>query len=287
MTQIYKVNLTLIPLQNVILPAPSSKVLKYLILSGQYLPSLKPLASSRDKFKPIFISNLGFNGKRIIDRWREVNRESKLNAFISFSNLDPSFLYSEANKVGSFKTPYGEFYLDIHSVEIIDVKELKEKIEKNLNKNVRVTFKTPALLSSKLLLPPSLKEKFRNLNVGFSTLPSVGLIVAYAYNLYCNVIGKKEIENNAFKLGVMANALSRVVGYNLRPQTVSIGEDAKGNPRKTRGVDGWLEFDITYEKLKRAVIKYLLVASYLGIGRSRGIGLGEIEVSFRENNLGN
>jgi len=92
---------------------------------------------------------------------------------------------------------------------------------------------------------------------------------------------KKEIETKAFKLGVLANALSRVVGYKLKPVTAVIGEDSKGNQRKTRGVVGWLEFDIPYKKLKRAILKYLLVASYLGIERSRGIGFGEIELTFR------
>ena len=142
-------------------------------------------------------------------------------------------------------------------------------------------FKSPAILSLKLLLPPSLKEKYISINVGLSTLPSVGLLVAHAFNLYCNVIGKREIESRTFKLGVLANALSRVVGYNIKPVTAVIVEDSKGNQRKTRGIVGWLELDIPYEKLKRVALKYLIVASYLGIGRSRGIGFGEIELTFR------
>lgn len=80
---------------------------------------------------------------------------------------------------------------------------------------------------------------------------------------------------------VLANALSRVVGYNLKPVTAVIGEDSKGNQRKTRGSIGWIEFDVPNEKLKRAVLKYLVVASYLGIGRNRGIRFGEIELIFR------
>lgn len=280
MTQIFKLSLVINPLQNVILPTPSSKVIKYLILSNQFLPSLKPLLISRDKYKPVFVSNLGVNGERIIDRGRGVKSDTPLKAFISFSGLNPSILFSEADRGGNFKTPYGEFYLSVNNIEIVDVKGLEESIERSLKKNINIAFKSPALLSSKLLLPPSLKEKFKNVDVGLSTLPSVGLVAAHAYKMYCNVIGKREIESNAFKLGVMANALSRVIGYNLRPVTIEIGEDEKGNPRKTRGVVGWVEFDIPYVKLKRAVIKYLIIASYLGIGRSRGIGLGEIEVNF-------
>ena len=281
MTQIYRVTVVVNPLQNVILPTPSSKVIKFLISSGQFFPSLKPLVFSRDKYKPVFISNLGINGKRIIDRGREIRVNTPLKASISFSGIDPSLLVSETGKEGKFSTPYGEFYLGIDNIEIVDVNELGQGIERNLDKNVNVVFKSPTILSSKVLLPPTLKEKFKNVDVGFSPLPSVGLIVAHAYNIYCNVIGKKEIENRAFKLGVLGNALSRVVGYNLRPVTAVIGEDSKGKPRNSRGVVGWIKFDIPYEKLKRRVLKYLIVASYLGIGRSRGIGFGEIEVSFR------
>jgi len=65
---IYRLTFTVTPLQATILPTPSSKVLKYLISSGQLLPSLKPLVLSRDKYKPIFISNLGTDGKRTIKR---------------------------------------------------------------------------------------------------------------------------------------------------------------------------------------------------------------------------
>lgn len=67
----------------------------------------------------------------------------------------------------------------------------------------------------------------------------------------------------------------------MKPLTVIIGEDSKGNLRTIRGFVGWIEFDIVYEKLKRAVTKYLLVASVLGIGRSRGIGFGEIRVELK------
>ena len=270
---IYRVNLTIIPLHNMILPTPSSKVIKYLILSGKFMPSLRHLVTSRDKYKPLLITNLGKDGKRITNGERGViNAGTQLNAFIAFSNAKSS-LFSEI-RGGEFMTPYGEFYIRANNVESIDIDRIEQKIVEYLDKNIDITFITPAILSSKLLLPPSMKEKFKDINVGFSTLPSVGLIVAHAYNLYCNVIGKKEIENKAFKLAVLANALSRVIGYNLIPVTTGISKN-----RKPRGVIGWIKFDIPYEKLKRRVLKYLIVASYLGIGRSRGIGFGEIKIN--------
>jgi len=43
-------------------------------------------------------------------------------------DLDVTFMFLSR----AFKTPYGEFYLDVSKIEVIDIKDLKEKIEKNL-----------------------------------------------------------------------------------------------------------------------------------------------------------
>lgn len=282
MPLIFKIGYNVIPLQDVILPTPSSKVLKYLIQSGKLLPSLNNLITSRDKYKPIFISHLGLNQRRIFQtngNLKTISRGSKLSSTIAFStqvNVLPEL------DEGVFETIYGKFHITIESVEIVEVEKLKEEVEKHMNDNIRVRFISPTLLSSKVLLPPSLSERYKRVNAGYSTLPSVGLIVAYAYNVYCNLIGKKEVEVRAFKFGVISNALSRIIGYDLHPVTIVIGEDSKGNLRKARGVMGWIEFDIPDEKLKRRALRYLLASSYLGIGRSRGIKFGEIRLEFRK-----
>ncbi|QXJ28873.1 CRISPR-associated endoribonuclease Cas6 [Saccharolobus shibatae B12] len=282
MPLIFKIGYNVIPLQDVILPTPSSKVLKYLIQSGKLLPSLKELITSRDKYKPIFISHLGFNQRRIFQtngNLKTINKGSRLSSTIAFSTQ--ANVLPEVTE-GVFETVYGKFHIMIESVEIVEVEKLKEEVEKHMNDNIRVRFVSPTLLSSKVLLPPSLSERYKRVDAGYSTLPSVGLIVAYAYNVYCNLIGKKEVEVRAFKLGVLSNALSRIMGYDLHPVTVAIGEDSKGNLRKARGVMGWIEFDIPDQKLKRRALRYLLASAYLGIGRSRGIGFGEIRLEFRK-----
>ncbi|AGJ61859.1 CRISPR-associated endoribonuclease Cas6 [Saccharolobus islandicus] len=283
MPLIFKIGYNVIPLQDVILPTPSSKVLKYLIQSGRLLPSLKDLITSRDKYKPIFISHLGFNQRRIFQtngNLKSITKGSRLSSIIAFSSQ--SDVLPEVADESIFETVYGKFHIMIESIEIVEVEKLKEEVEKHMNDNIRVRFVSPTLLSSKVLLPPSLSERYKKIDAGYSTLPSVGLIVAYAYNVYCNLIGKKEVEVRAFKFGILSNALSRIIGYDLHPVTVAIGEDSKGNLRKARGVMGWIEFDIPDKRLKRRVLKYLLTSSYLGIGRSRGIGFGEIRLEFRK-----
>ncbi|WP_039698727.1 CRISPR system precrRNA processing endoribonuclease RAMP protein Cas6 [Saccharolobus islandicus] len=283
MLALVKITYNVTPLTDVVLPSPSSKVLKYLILSGKLFPSLANLVKSRDKQKPLFISNLGYGDVRLISDGGEVIKvkaNSRLKATLSFPFLDG--IQNEITE-GIYETPYGNFSFLLDSIEIIDIKSLKN-VDDYQNANMYVKFLTPTLLSSKVLLPPSLASKYKQVNSGFSLLPSIGLIIAYAYRDYYAILGNtngEEYASRAFKLGVLINAFTKIVGFNLRPKTVIIGRDSKNRLRETRGTVGWIEFDVVHDKFKRLAIKYLLIASYLGLGRSRGIGLGEIKFELK------
>ncbi|WP_338602812.1 CRISPR system precrRNA processing endoribonuclease RAMP protein Cas6 [Sulfolobus tengchongensis] len=280
---IFKVNYSLIPLHDVILPVPSSKVLKNLILSGKFLPSLAKLVESEIKSKPLFISALGNGEFRYLsddDKIMNVKANSRLNGFVSFPYIDE--VYNEISE-GVYETPYGKFSLIVNSVEILDIQRMR--IEDYMNYNIYVKFVTPVILSSKILLPPSLKDRYKNIKPGFSLLPSVGLIIAYAYRSYYSILGRtdeQEWATRAFKLSVLSNALAKIVGFNLSPKTVIIGRDEKNNLRKSRGVVGWIEFNIAERKIKKMAIKCFTISSYLGLGKSRGIGLGEIRVTLKK-----
>jgi CRISPR-associated endoribonuclease Cas6 len=280
--KVVKVSFTVTPTTDVVLPPLTSKVVKNLILSGKLLSSLSQLVNSSAKNKPIFISNLGYNGKRLFSTGKPLTARAgqRLDFFISFPYYDN--LHEEL-KEGCFDTHYGRFCIQLSEVYIADLNMIKAVSPKG--KNFLVTFVAPTLLSSKVLLPSSLDRKFKGINPGFSLIPSVGLIVNYAFRTYHALLGNtsnQEYNVRAYKLAILSNALSRIVGYDLKPVTVVIGEDDKGNLRTTRGFIGWMEFDIVYEKLKRAVTKYLLFTSVLGIGRSRGIGFGEVRVELKD-----
>lgn len=277
--KIVKVEFSAVPESDVILPPLSSKVVKNLILSSKLLPSLSSLVQSGMKNKPLFISNLGKNGFRLFSTGKPISVKAGeiLNFFISFPYYDGFFTELSS---GSFETGYGKFFIELEQLEVIELSSIKGVSEGNFY----VKFVTPALLSSKVLLPPSLKEKYKNVNPGYSLIPSVGLIVSYAYRVYRALYGNTsnmELDLKSFRLGVLSNSLSRVIGYKLKPLTVVIGNDNKGRLRTSRGFVGWMEFDIPYKKLKKAISKYLTIASYLGIGKSRGIGLGEVVVKIK------
>lgn len=271
-----KATLKIIPKNDVILPSVSSKVVKYLILSGQLLTSLKELVESKDKNKPLFISNLRLNKKRLISLGDpiKIRAGTILSGDVGF--ITNNQLPTDINN-GEFKTPYGEFEVYMENIRLFN-------IQTNFNdkdKMFLIKFVTPTLLSSKILIPPSLTDKYKKVKVGLSLLPSIGLIVGSSYREYVSILGKsnaQEYAERGFKISVLANAFSKVYGFNLKPVTAIIGKDEKENLRKVRGVVGWIKFDIVH-KMKKNVWKYLTVASYLGLGRSRGIGFGEIEFS--------
>ncbi|WP_225905792.1 CRISPR system precrRNA processing endoribonuclease RAMP protein Cas6 [Stygiolobus caldivivus] len=281
--KVVRVDFFAVPENDVVLPPLSSKVVKNLILTGEVLPSLSALVQSGAKNKPLFISNMGVKGKRLLStggKPKAVKAGESLDFYVSFPYYDGFFTEVHA---GFFDTPYGKFYVYPVATHIVDLTELGGVDVRG--KNFLVGFKTPTLLSSKVLLPPALREKYKGVNAGYTLIPSVGLVLSYAYRTFRALTGDTsnvEYDVKAYKLGVLGNALSKVVGYDLRPETVVIGRDDKGRVRATRGFVGWVEFDISDKRLKRAVSKYLLVASLLGVGKSRGIGLGEVVLTLRD-----
>ncbi|AEB95253.1 CRISPR system precrRNA processing endoribonuclease RAMP protein Cas6 [Metallosphaera cuprina] len=278
--QIVRLNFSVRPLRDVVLPPMTSKVVKYLILSEKVLPFVKDLVESKRKQKPLFISNLGLNGKRLYSTEEMIRRGDviKVKAFTKMSASVSFPMMGEIMNMGGGRvsTPYGDFEILLESINVFN--GFNSDVE---GKNLKVRIVTPALLSSKIYLPPFL-ERYRKAKVGLSLIPSPGLLVASAYRTYLGLLGSTENEEEdlkSFKLTVLVNGLSKVVDFELKPVTVIIGEDDKGRLRKSRGVEGWIMFDVT-GKLKRAVAKYLSVASYLGVGKSRGIGLGEIKLDL-------
>ena len=72
--------------------------------------------------------------------------------------------------------------------------------------------------------------------------------------------------------------MSEIISYELWPLTVAIGRDKNNRLREPRGFMGQIVFKIHHKKVRKIAEKTLSLARYLGIGRSRGIGLGEIDV---------
>jgi len=281
--------------RDAILPPLSSRVVKYTIDSGQLLKPFRTLSSSRDQYKPLFISCLyGKDGRRLYREWgyegvlsiREGSRLlSRVSAYISKEDLGEVM----GGGGGVFNTPYGPFEVSVERLEVVG--DLSS-ISIDLSGGAVIRFLTPAILSPKIMIPPvkKLVERYSRLRVGTATFPTPGVVFSYALRLW-NRVAPEELRLSrpndkddvySYRVAVMGTALTEVVGHRIRPVTVVIGRDSAGRVRKARGFTGYVELNIHHSATRRAMERSLALANYLGLGRGRGIGLGEVEVIPRE-----
>ncbi len=66
--------------------------------------------------------------------------------------------------------------------------------------------------------------------------------------------------------------------YRLKLTTVLYGKDSRGQPRKPRGVTGWVIYELMGKITARVTWSLLRIASYTGLGKSRSVGFGEVLV---------
>ena len=283
--------------QDLISPPLSSKILKYLIDSGRFISFLKDLSLSRDKYKPLFISNLfTADNVRIYSRVSQESYEPRVLRSgeeyffrISFASdkeimdtllADPPSRSCEID-LGGNKIPV---YVETLSIQYVEL----EGLSLNLSNKIYVKFLTPVVLSPKIMMPPSLADKprYRRLSVANLLFPVPGAVIAYSMKLWNNIAppDKRFTYPNdkddiyVFKTAILGTVFTEVIDYRIRPETVVIGRDSSGRLRKTRGFRGYLVMKINHPRIRSVAEKTLALARYLGIGRSRGIGLGEVEI---------
>ncbi len=287
--------LDVVPSGDAILPTMSSKVIKYLIDSGHILKDLRELSSSKDHYKPFFISCLyhaDSRGKRLyktqgmgsLDAPIVVKSGSHLMARVSA--VVPREIIGDLLGIsgGVFTTSYGSFSVSLNKIEVMDLRELRI----DLSKGVVVFFKTPTLLSPKMLLPPVKKimDRYGKARVGYLALPVPGLIFAYALRLWNSSVPEDlrlmrpndKDDIYSYRVAVMGTALTEVIDYRLVVETAIIGRDRNQRLRKARGFRGYISMNIHHKTTRKAMEKALALARHLGIGRGRGIGLGDVEI---------
>lgn len=286
---VFDVFLKVVFTSDAVLPPLSSKVIKFLIDSGLFLPSLRELSLSRSKYKPLFISNLWRNPKERIylrcgdnDSMLKVKSGEQLRCRVSFvTPRSPGHILEEISSSLSIKakTPYGEVLIEVEYIESASLNSLSL----NLSKSFIVLFMTPSLLSPKLGLPPveSIRKVYSGVNVGYVPF-CPGLLYAYAMRLWGYLTSDPKTDLHSYKAFVIGNALTEVVNIRLIPETVIIGRDSRGNLRKARGFKGFIRARLKHSKLAKKLEGPMALISKLGVGRGRGIGLGEVRIALIE-----
>jgi hypothetical protein len=144
-----------------------------------------------------------------------------------------------------------------------------------------VRLHTPTLLSTKLMTPPHLRTS--KLIERIEDLHRLAVTPAYI----CNEATKlwlalaKDINPaqspTPYHLGRACDITIGEVDIQLKPETVTYDREG-GKTKRIRGVTGHILYKILTPRITPTIDKILALTTKLGIGRSRSIGFGEIEV---------
>lgn len=290
MTYVVRASYLVRALGDSVLPPLTSKVLKFVVdVRGGGV--LAELVNSRRPFKPVMISQLFVDGRPLVSVSRRplaVPGGAVLSASIAVAGgdvADPAVFESLA---GVVKTRYGVFELSITDIEVASLKHLSLDVAKYF----KLSFITPTILTAKHMVPPPLKHRSGTLPERHRLIPQPSFIFSYLLKLWNAIAAPEEripgpaaSDWEAYKLGRLADVTLVEVDYSIRPVTVVIGRDSKGRLRTARGFTGWVIYESLSRKLLPIYGKLLALANYLGVGRSRGVGLGMVRalpVSPRE-----
>ena len=262
-------------------PPLTSKVIKY-IIEGHTDGIIKELTSQTRPFKPIQISPLFLKGRPLYSTGSPlptIPKGSILNCWIALahSDVDPHML--DISDI--YGTPYGVVNIKLTEIEVTNVTEDTLGIRDMF----KIEFITPTVLTAKYMIPLPLKVKSHKLPEKHKLLPQPSFIFSYLLRFWNSIAEPEEkipgpaaSDWEAYKLGRLADVTLIEIDYRLRPETVVIGRDSKGRLRRVRGFTGWVIYECLSKKLLPIYRKLLGLANYLGIGRSRGIGLGLVRV---------
>jgi len=277
LTFIVSIHLSVTPRRDVVLPPMTSKVVKSFL-------TVKNLNLDWEDInrRPYQITPLILNGNYMYARKGEPGTPLTLrggvtaHCRVSFATKEvrPEF-FTEMD--GILETPYGEFQFGTYKFEVVELDKLRLT-----HHRVLMRFRTTTLLTNLYMLPPMLKGKFREVN---RLVPQPSLLISSLVSIWNSVAEPKEMillkerETTPYYLGRIADLIMMETGYNVRPETALIGKSDQGKMREARGFTGWVKYEILGSPRTRERIGRLLaLANHLGVGRSRGLGFGVVEV---------
>jgi len=255
---IYTLTFQLRPSHDVIVPPFTSKLSRTLFL--YFSPTYSKIIESKEPYKPIRITVIKEDGKPLFSTG---NKMITLSADKSYTFTVNTFLEDVVKDVIKTEALDKELYNAKFHVELINL-EVKENFEMPDSRFYKVIFKTPTLLQPPR---PAFKRK-DNRYVLFPYVPLLFSSLTSHWNKYMSkkIVGVTETKTLYY---------FREVDYRIRPVTAYYGNI----PNK--GFIGWVVFELRARRnsrIRENVRKLLDYANYFGVGKSRNIGFGEVEV---------
>lgn len=283
-----RITFEVVALRDIIAPPFTSKLVRSAIASAkQTLPD----QAGPGHYKRVFVSPILLRGQPIYKTTKSRGGPIVLKEGACYG-AEVSMMLSryEAERLidnltyFNAETPYGPVRFEVSRVDMSHLSEL----EAGVGGVFRLRLLTPTLLSNKLMTPPRAGRRLReSVSQMSKLLPTPGSIMAYLARLW-NKNARPELALPTpssddtiapYKIGRIADVILAEVDYRLRPVTV-LYDKKPGGPREVRGVVGWVLYKSAYKggSLPRVFKRLLGLAGYMGVGRSRGVGMGMVRV---------
>ena len=281
-TVLVTLRLGLEPLADAVLPPATSKVVKYIVL-GSAPESLRGALEARlGGTRPAFISMLYRGHRPLYQRWSSkpptplaARRGEHLEARIALLATGLDAAIEAAALEGSHETPYGRYRVTILRAEARPLPHLDAEEPKPV---LAVRARTPVIISARVIQP----TPRRRAAPAHRLLPTPATLVAQLVKQW-NTLAPPghHIPGSHAAHGLRAELAMTELDYHLGPETVLVGKTPAGGPRLARGWRGWILYRIWSKRLAETLAKPIALANALGLGRSRGIGLGDVEIHWK------
>ncbi len=286
-----KINIMLEPHEEMILPTFSSKVIKTILEETSFFGEYKDYYNKKPK--QMFLSLIRNDERKPLFKTRETLREPPLKMIpgkpyytsvraILYKDED-IHLFDKVSEDISFSM--GKLTVNITSIKIENIHDALIN-ENEYSSYLKIVFSTPTILTHKLEIPPWITNPKR-IPEQHRLFPTAGILAAHMINMITE-FQDKELTHiyklpyytlRSFNIGIIET------DFNIKPVTVIYG---KQNQKLLlpRGLTGWAIYHPITRWHKKIFYILMKIAEYTGIGRSRGIGFGEIQANPIRNSSG-
>ncbi len=263
------------PLNDIIAPVFSSRLSFTLFtrfLEGSWVKRLEELHSSKTPLKPYRFSPVFAGNRALFKNKREkvlVLHGGKRYWFkVTLVGLEPELRLTDKLEVFN-----GEIVVDEIEVSRRNFMELagSERINE-----FKIYFRSPTFLSPKLCLPP--RVRVHTAYKVYRLYPQPCLWVR-SLVLYWNKYAPRELVfRDGYKFSRLADIYLMETSHEIRHVTVYYSKDKE--LIEHRGFMGWIKYSVVDEDFSRKLLSLLRLAGLVGIGKSRSMGFGYVEVEY-------
>ncbi len=268
---VIRITVTFRPLRRTVIPPFTAKVSKTIL--NMFSELYRKLSERENSFKPIAVTPL-YRGEQALFKTKKDHNLIMLEegAYYRFSASIVTDEATTVNELISLSNPMvGDVFSSPISIEKVKI-EVRDFESFGFNKPsaIKISFETPVLLQ----LPS--KKRYMSGRHFLFPIPSlmIGSLIEY-WNRHCPA---RMLVKNAYYLTVYSNYALREADFEITPVTVLYDES-----RLIRGFVGWVLYDLRVARNTRSLRKILALldyAQYVGVGRSRAAGFGQIKLKY-------